>query len=58
MGLELDRIALDDVSANPEGLARAIHAQLPDHQTGAVPVHEIARALDIEEIREAGLSKI
>ncbi|MDO8423605.1 MAG: ImmA/IrrE family metallo-endopeptidase [Parvibaculum sp.] len=58
MGLELDRIALDDFSAHPEGLARAIHAQLPGHQTGAVPVYEIARALDIEEIREERLSKI
>lgn len=58
MKLELDRIALDDFSANPEGLARAIHLQLPDHQTGAVPVYEIARALDIEEIREERLSKI
>lgn len=58
MGIELDRIALDDFSAHPEDLARAIHAQLPAHQTGAVPVHEIALALDIEEIREERLRKI
>ena len=52
MVLELDRIAVEDVGADPVRLAAAILTQLPDI-TGAIPVHEIARALDIEEIREA-----
>jgi hypothetical protein len=50
MALTLDRMALDDVGANPARLARAIHQQLGEGQ-GAVPVVEIARALDIVEIR-------
>lgn len=50
MGLLLDRIALDEVGANPARLASAIHKQLGDGR-GAVPVTEIAKALDIVEIR-------
>jgi len=50
MGLTLDRMALDDVGANPARLAHAIHQQLGEGQ-GAVPVIEIAKALDIVEIR-------
>lgn len=55
MAVELDRIALDDAGANPEQLARAIHNQLGDI-LGPVPVHDIARALDIEEIRTESLT--
>ena len=55
MAISLDRIAVEEAGANPVRLARAIHRQLPD-LTGAVPVHEIARALDIEEIREERLT--
>jgi hypothetical protein len=55
MHVELDRIAIEDVGANPERLAQAIHHQLPGLQ-GAVPVYDIARALDIEEIRDEALS--
>lgn len=55
MGLSLDRIAIEEVGANPERLAAAIITQLPD-LTGAVPVHDVARALDIEEIREERLT--
>ena len=54
MALELDRMRLDDIGGNPERLATAIHDQLPPLE-GALPVYEIARALDIEEIREAPL---
>lgn len=50
----LDRIELDDAGANPERLATAIHDQL-GKRTGPVAVHEIAKALDIEEIREEPL---
>lgn len=55
MGLSLDRIAIEEVGANPERLAAAIISQLPD-LAGAVPVYDIARALDIEEIREERLT--
>ena len=55
MAISLDRIAVEEAGANPVRLARAIHKQLPD-LAGAVPVHEIARALDIEEIREERLT--
>lgn len=47
-------MALDGCGGNPERLARAIHDQLGE-LTGPVPVHAIARALDIEEIREEPL---
>lgn len=50
MRLTLDRMALDDVGANPARLAQAIHDRLGSIP-GAVPVHAIAHALDIVEIR-------
>jgi hypothetical protein len=50
MGLSLDRMALDDVGANPARIAGAIHDQLKDVK-GAVPVFEVAMALDILDIR-------
>ncbi|MCW5752138.1 MAG: ImmA/IrrE family metallo-endopeptidase [Alphaproteobacteria bacterium] len=53
--LELDRVEVEAVGGDPAGLAAAIHDQLPD-LSGAVPVHAIARALDIEEIREESLT--
>ena len=49
MALRLDRMALDDVGANPARLAAAIHDQLGEG-AGAVQVYEIAKALDIVEI--------
>jgi IrrE N-terminal-like domain len=49
MALRLDRMALDDVGANPARLAAAIHDQLGEG-AGAVPVYDIAKALDIVEI--------
>jgi len=55
--LTLDRMALDDVGANPERLADAIHDQL-GRRSGPVPVRAIARALDILEIREEPLTNI
>lgn len=53
----LDRIAIEDVGANAVRLAEAIHVQLGD-RPGPVPVGEIARALDIVEIRMETLSNI
>ena len=54
MALIIDRMEIDDAGANPKRLAEAIVKQLP---TGirAVPVREIASAIDIYEIREAVL---
>jgi Zn-dependent peptidase ImmA (M78 family) len=51
VALRLDRVEIESVGSNPVRLAAAILKQLPD-LTGAVPVHDIAYALDIEEIRE------
>jgi Zn-dependent peptidase ImmA (M78 family) len=48
----LDRIEIEDSGPNPERLAAAIHLQL-QHSSGPVPVYEIAKALDVVEIREA-----
>ncbi|MEZ5763707.1 MAG: ImmA/IrrE family metallo-endopeptidase [Xanthobacteraceae bacterium] len=56
-GLVLDRISIEDVGVNPRRLAEAIHDQLPG-LSGAVPVREIALALDIVEIREERLSTL
>jgi hypothetical protein len=55
--IKLDRMALDDVGLNPLRLAAAIHAQI-GQGVGPVPVHEIARGLDIREIREERLISI
>ena len=52
--LDLDRIAIEEAGPNPDRLAAAIHSQLR-HKTGPVPVHDIAKALDIVEIREEPL---
>ncbi len=52
--VQLDRMALDDAGANPEKLADAIHRQLGE-RPGPLPILEIAKALDIEEIREEAL---
>lgn len=54
MSLILDRMELADVGANPERLAAAIHLQL-GVGSGPVPVRDIARALDIVDIREEPL---
>jgi Zn-dependent peptidase ImmA (M78 family) len=50
--LVLDRMEIEEAGAEPSALAAAIHAQL-HHQDKAVPIHAIAAALDIVEIREA-----
>ncbi len=52
--LSLDRMAVEEVGANPERLAQAIHQQL-GQRDGLVPVVAIARALDIVEIRAENL---
>ena len=50
-------MALDDVGANPRRLANAIHEQLDD-PPGPLPVHDIALALDISEVREEWLTNL
>jgi Zn-dependent peptidase ImmA (M78 family) len=52
--LELDRMTIEEAGPNPERLAAAIHLQVK-HKGGGVPVYEIAKALDIIEIREEPL---
>jgi len=47
-------MAIEEDGPNPERLAAAIHLQLR-HKGGAVPVYEIATALDVVEIREEPL---
>lgn len=52
----LDRMAVDDAAKSPERIAAEIHRQLGP-VSGAVPVYEIARALDIETIEERPLRR-
>lgn len=47
-------MAIEEAGLNPQRLAEAVHHQLAGLD-GAVPVYEIAAALDIEEIRERPL---
>ncbi len=49
--LRLDRFEVDDTPHRPEARAAAIHRQL-GLEPSAVPVHDIARALDIADIEE------
>ena len=53
--LMLDRMVLEDVGYNPRRIAEAIHAQLGG-LSGPVPVHAVAFARDIIEIREEPLT--
>ena len=55
--LRLCRMDLDGAGASPERIAEAIHGQISG-ATGPVPVHDIARALDILEIRTRPLVSI
>lgn len=50
----LHRMELDEAGANPERIAAAIHNAIGDCP-GPVPVHDIARTLDIVDIREQNL---
>jgi hypothetical protein len=50
----LDRMAIEEAGPSPDELAAAIHAQL-GLKTGSVPIHAIAGALDIVDIREERL---
>ncbi len=52
---KLDRMELDEAGTNPQAIAKAIHRQL-GIRSGSVPVHEIAAALDIIEIRAEPLT--
>jgi hypothetical protein len=49
--IKLDRMAIEEAGPNPRRMAEAIHGQL-GALNGAIPVREIAQALDIEEIRQ------
>jgi len=53
--VQIDRMEIDDAGSDPKSLAQAILDQLPD-DTVLVPVREIAKAIDIYEIREEELS--
>ena len=55
--LVLDRMTIEDGSLNPQRLAEAIHVQLPA-DLSRTPVYDIARALDIDEIREEYLTNV
>lgn len=57
MTLVLDRCEIESVGSDPERLAAALLKQLPD-VTRAIPIEEIALALDIEEIVEATLNSV
>ncbi|PKP78867.1 MAG: hypothetical protein CVT81_01855 [Alphaproteobacteria bacterium HGW-Alphaproteobacteria-3] len=61
MVLRLDRIAIEEEAeasgGDPERMANAILDQMPSF-FGPVPVHPIARALDILEIREEPLASL
>ena len=57
MSLTLDRMALEDVGAEPQRVAEAILAQM-EYRSGPVPIEEIAFALGIVEIREEPLTNL
>lgn len=50
-------MTIEEAGPNPDRLAAAIHAQLGQTR-GAVPLHAIAEALDIIEIRTARLKRL
>jgi Zn-dependent peptidase ImmA (M78 family) len=52
--VKLDRMAIEEAGPNPERIAASIHAQLA-LLSGPVPIHQVAEALDIAEIRQAPL---
>ena len=54
--LRLDRVELADI-ASPVAMAAAIHRQV-GRLTGAVPVDDIARALDIIRNRQVGVGRL
>jgi hypothetical protein len=53
----LDRMVIEEAGPDPAAIAAAVHRQLGP-PVGAVPVHTIALALDIVEIREKPLHSI
>jgi hypothetical protein len=55
VSLKLDRMALEDVGAEPQRQAEAILAQM-QYRNGPVPIEDIAHALGIDEIREEPLN--
>jgi hypothetical protein len=55
--LVLNRMEIEEAGPNSKRLAEAIHCQLGFRDV-AIPVHGIARALDIREIREEPLRNL
>ncbi|MEP2784859.1 MAG: ImmA/IrrE family metallo-endopeptidase [Pseudoruegeria sp.] len=54
---KIDRMEIDDAGSDPKKLAQSILKQLPK-STLKIPVRQIAKAIDIYEIREANLSDL
>jgi Zn-dependent peptidase ImmA (M78 family) len=52
--VKLDRMAIEEAGPDPERIAASIHMQLA-LLSGPVPIHQVAEALDIVEIRQAPL---
>jgi hypothetical protein len=48
--VKLDRMAIEEAGPDPERIAASIHMQLA-LLSGPVPIHQVAEALDIVEIR-------
>jgi hypothetical protein len=57
MSLTLDRMALEDVGAEPQRVSEAILAQM-QYRSGPVPIEEVACALGILEIRREPLTNM
>jgi hypothetical protein len=52
--VKLDRMAIEEAGPDPERIAASIHMQLA-LLSGPVPIHQVAEALDIVEIRQVPL---
>jgi Zn-dependent peptidase ImmA (M78 family) len=52
--VKLDRMAIEEAGPDPERIAASIHMQLA-LLSGPVPIHQVAEALDIVEIRQLPL---
>ena len=57
MTLTLDRVEIESAGSDPRRLASALLKQLPD-TSSRIPIHDIARALNIVAIEEAPLRSI
>ncbi len=52
--VKLDRMTIEEAGPNPKRIAASIHTQLA-LLSGPVPIHQVAEALDIVEIRQVPL---